>query len=277
MTPPLRYAVCAAFLATTALAPRPGSAQDPPPGDPTVDGGPSTPLPERTRMYRPYRVGERLAYRTSVGFLGEVGDGHMTVAGVDTIRGTPTLRLEFELHASAVFGAFTVNDLLQSWLDPVTMRALRFVKDQQELSYETHRIYDFFPEEGRWEVVRNDTIRDDGPLASETPLDDISFLYFVRSLPLEVGDRYVLHDYFEEDGNPVVAEVLRRETVKVPAGQFQTVVVKPTIRTEGLFGQGGEAELYFTDDALHLLVMMKSRLPVLRSLELQLTSFELGY
>ncbi|HZD05122.1 MAG TPA: DUF3108 domain-containing protein, partial [Longimicrobiales bacterium] len=110
-----------------------------------------------------------------------------------------------------------------------------------------------------------------------TPLDDVSFLYFVRSLPLKPGDRYVLDDYFKESGNPVVVEVLRRETVKVPAGQFQTVVVKPTIRTEGLFGEGGEAELYFTDDALHLLVMMKSRLPVLRSLDIRLKSFDLGY
>lgn len=228
-------------------------------------------------MYRPYRVGERLTYRTSVGFLGEVGTGFLEVAGVDTIRGTPTLNLRFGLHASALFGAFTVNDLLQSWLDPVTMSALRFTKDQQELSYETHRVYDFFPGEGRWEVVRNDTIREDGPLASDTPLDDISFLYFVRSLPLQVGDRYVLNDYFEEDGNPVVVEVLRRETVKVPAGQFQTVVVKPTIQTDGLFGEGGEAEMYFTDDALHLLVMMKARMPVLRTLELQLEAFELGY
>lgn len=252
-------------------------AQNPPPDSSAADGGNATPLPERSRMYRPYRVGERLTYRTSVGFLGEVGEGWLEVAGVDTIRGTPTLNLQFGLRASAVFGTLTVDDLLQSWLDPATMRALRFTKDQQELSYETHRVYDFYPEEGRWEVVRNDTLREDGPLASDTPLDDISFVYFVRSLPLRVGDRYVLNDYFEEEGNPVVVEVLRKETVRVPAGRFETVVVRPIIKTDGLFGQGGEAEMYFTDDALHLLVMLKARMPVLRSLELQLASFELGY
>jgi hypothetical protein len=157
------------------------------------------------------------------------------------------------------------------------MRALRFQKDQKELRYETHRVYDFFPEERRWRGVINETRHEEGPLASESPLDDISFIYFVRSLPLRVGDRYVLNDYFRENGNPVVVEVLRKETVRVPAGEFQTVVVKPTIKTDGLFGQGGQAELYFTDDALHLLVQMKSRMPVLRTLEIRLKSFELGY
>lgn len=260
-----------------ALVPRPGAAQDPPDSTGVEAHGPSTPLPERHRMYRPYRVGEHLSYRTSVGFLGEVGEAWLDVAGMDTIRGTPVLELQFGLRASALFGAVKVDDLLRSWLDPEAMRALRFTKDQKEINYETHRVYDFFPEERRWEVVRNDTIRDGGPLASDTPLDDISFLYFVRSLPLEPGHRYVLNDYFEEDGNPVVVEVLRRETVEVPAGQFQTVVVRPVIRTEGLFGQGGQAEMYFTDDALHLLVMMKARMPVLRTLELQLKSFDLGY
>lgn len=245
--------------------------------DSTVTVGNSTPLPERTRMYRPYRVGERLTYQTRVGFLGEVGEGWMEVARQDTIRGTPVLNLQLGLQASAMFGAFEVDDLLQSWMDPRTMRALRFQKDQKEISYETHRIYDFFPEEGRWTGVINETKHEDGPLSSDTPLDDISFIYFIRSLPLNVGDRYVLNDYFKEDGNPVVIEVLRKETVRVPAGQFQTVVVKPIIKTDGLFGEGGQAELYFTDDSLHLLVQLKARMPVLRTLELRLSAFDLGY
>ena len=124
----------------------------------------ATPLPERTRMYRPYRVGERLTYQTRVGFLGEVGDGWMEVARMDTIRGTPVLNLQLGLQASAMFGAIEVDDLLQSWLDPRTMRALRFQKDQKEVSYETHRVYDFFPEEQRWEGVINETKHEDGPL-----------------------------------------------------------------------------------------------------------------
>jgi hypothetical protein len=48
-------------------------------------------------------------------------------------------------------------------------------------------------------------------------------------------------------------------------------VVQPTITNAGgLFGQGGEAEVYFTDDAARTLVMLKSHVPVLGSLALTL-------
>ena len=91
----------------------------------------------------------------------------------------------------------------------------------------------------------------------EGALDDVSFLFFARLLPLEVGQRYEFDRYFKEDGNPVVIEVLRREEIRVPAGTFQTIVVRPIIQTGGAFGDGGEAELYLTDDDRRVIVRLK--------------------
>ncbi len=236
----------------------------------------STPLPPRHGMYHPYRPGERLEYDAHVGFLGNVGEGILEVRA-DSVRGTPVYNVRLELHASALFGSVTVDDVLQSWLDPATMRALRFQKDQDEPKTHTHQVYEFYPDEGEWRRTDEEGAGESGPLPSANPLDDISFVYYVRALPLEVGNRYVLKDYFRENGNPLVLDVVRKQTVRVPAGQFETIVVRPTIQTTGLFGQGGEAELFFTDDSLHLLVMLKSRLPVLRTLEFRLRSFDLGY
>jgi hypothetical protein len=48
--------------------------------------------------------------------------------------------------------------------------------------------------------------------------------------------------------------------------------VRPTIKTSGLFGEGGEAELFFSDDAQHTLVQMRSKVPLLGSLSLHLSS-----
>jgi hypothetical protein len=107
-------------------------------------------------------------------------------------------------------------------------------------------------------------------------LDDISFLYFVRTLPLEVGQTYTFPRYFREDGNPVVLKVLRKEKVSVPVGTFETIVVQPIIQTSGLFGDGGKAEVYFTDDDQRILVQMKSKVPVLKSLNLVLESYVPG-
>lgn len=238
------------------------------------DSAASTPLPPREGMYHPFRPGERLVYDTHVGIAGHVGEGLLEIRA-DSIRGLPVYNVRLELHASAFFGAVKVDDVFQSWLDPRTMSALRFEKRQDEPRTHTHQIFDFHPDEGEWR--RDDGSDETGPLPTRHPLDEVSFIYYVRALPLEVGDRYVLPDYFKESGNPLVIEVLRRETVTVPAGRFQTIVVRPTIQTKGLFGEGGEAELYFTDDSLHLLVMLKSRLPILRTMEFRLKSFDMGY
>ena len=66
---------------------------------------------------------------------------------------------------------------------------------------------------------------DMGRLATALPLDDISFLYFVRTLPLEIGQTYTLPRYFKKEGNPVVIKVEGKRVVEVPAGTFNTIVV----------------------------------------------------
>ena len=41
------------------------------------------------------------------------------------------------------------------------------------------------------------------------------------SIPLEIGRTYTFNRYWKNDGNPVTIKVLRREKVKVPAGEFE--------------------------------------------------------
>ncbi len=219
----------------------------------------------------PFGPGERLGYKVKLGVFGTVGEGSMEVVGVDTIHGRPTYHLRFDLEGKVLFAK--VDDRLQSWLDVSDLVARRFEQDQKEVNFKRHRIFDFFPEERRWVRLDKD---DEGELPTDMPLDDVSFLYFVRTLPLEVGETYTFDRYFKEDGNPVMIKVLRKETVNVPAGTFETIVVQPIIRTDGLFGEGGEAEVYFTDDEQRLLVQMKSKVPVIGNLSLHLESYTPG-
>jgi len=62
--------------------------------------------------------------------------------------------------------------------------------------------------------------------------------------------------------------------VTVPAGRFPTIVVRPTIKTSGLFGEGGEAELHFSDDAYHTLVQLRSKVRRIGSLSLHLRRYD---
>jgi hypothetical protein len=109
----------------------------------------------------------------------------------------------------------------------------------------------------------------------EAPLDDGAFLYFVRTIPLEVGQTYEFNRYFRPDRNPVTIRVLRREHIKVPAGEFDAIVVQPIIKTKGIFSEGGRAEVWLSDDADRIMLQMKSKLPF-GSLNMYLRSYERG-
>ena len=54
------------------------------------------------------------------------------------------------------------------------------------------------------------------------------------------------------------------------AGTFNTIVVRPTIQTDGLFAEGGEAELHFSDDENRYLVYARIKLGWWGSITLRL-------
>jgi hypothetical protein len=213
---------------------------------------------------------ERAEYQVKLGSL-DAGTGEMTVVGRDTVDAHDTYHAV--LHIEGGLGPLRIEDRFESWIDAASWNdrprlfSRRFVQDQRELGNRRQRRYEMSPERKQYRRADTD---ETFPLGTDRPLDDVSVVYLARGLPLKTGDVYTIDRYFKADANPIVLRVLRRETVTVPAGTFQTVVVRPTIRTSGLFGEGGEAELFFSDDARHTLVQMRSKVPLIGSLSLLL-------
>ena len=222
-------------------------------------------------MKVPFGPGEDLTYQVKLGVF-SVGEGHMQILGLDSVRGELTYRASLRIDGGVPL--YRVHDDFQSWFSVQDLVSRRFIKDQREGGYRAYRHYEFFPEEKRFERRDVEKAQD---MPTDQPLDDVSFLYFARSLPLVVGEEYRFDRYFNEGGNPVVLRVLRIETIEVPAGRFETIVVRPIIQTRGLFSQGGEAELYFTNDERRLLVHMKSKVPLVGSLTLHLKNIVEGH
>lgn len=239
-----------------------------------VDAGVPARAPQdgaaEARSPRPFRVGERASYQVKLGAV-RVGSGSMQVVGVERVNGHDTYHARFRLSGGIPFAR--VDDRFDTWMDVDGLFSRRFRQDQKEIRFERRRTYDFFPERREYRRSDNGEV---GPIPTDQPLDDISFLYYARTLPLRPGDTYRLNRYFKEDGNPVVLQVLRRDTVKVPAGTFPTIVVRPIIKTKGLFSEGGEAEVYLSDDARRVPVMIRTRVPVIGSLTMNLVEYEAG-
>jgi hypothetical protein len=217
----------------------------------------------------PFGVGEQARYRVSYNVVGRVGTGVMNIIGVDTIRGRPAYHAVFTLQGRFLLAR--VDNRFDSWIDTERIFSHRYEEQKREVNFRRRRARDFYPDEMRWRGHTNDR-PEEGVLPTAEPLNEIAFLYFVRTQPLEVGAEYILERYWSEAGNPVRLRVLRRERVTVPAGTFNTIVVQPIIRTSGLFAEDGHAEVYFAEDDPRQLVMLRARVSF-GTLQLQLEEF----
>jgi hypothetical protein len=215
----------------------------------------------------PFAAGERLTYDVRFGPL-HVGHGTMLLAGIDTLRGHAAWRAVFTISGGTLF--FKVRDSTVSWFDTARLSSLRFVQHIREGRYHADRDYQIYPERATYARLNQPEV----PSVRE-PLDDASFLYFLRSVPLEVGHTYQFDRYFQPEGNPIIIQVLRRERVRVPAGTFNAIVVQPQITTPGIFSKNGHAEVWLADDSTHMMLQLKSRLSF-GSLNLYLTSYSPG-
>jgi len=221
------------------------------------------------RVPHPFGPGESLRYEVRFGSL-KVGNGTMEVRGVENVRGRPAYHTVFRVTGGTAF--FKVNDVFESWFATDDLSSLRFYKDQDEGWKERNKRYDIFPERATF-----DDLTDKAPeqKSVSNPLDDGSFLYFIRTVPLVVGQTYHFDRYYRPDRNPVTIKVLRRERVKVPAGEFDAIVIQPIIKTKGIFSEGGHAEVWLSDDDRRIVLQMKSKL-AFGSLNLYLTSATAG-
>ena len=215
----------------------------------------------------PFAVGEELIYKASFGGL-PAGSARMRVDGVDMIRGRPAYHVRFSIDGGVPF--YRVHDRYESWIDVQTLASLRHRQEISEGRYNRNTTYEIFPERASYQ-------KDDEPMEASVanPLDDGSFIYAVRAARLRVGETRRDDRYFRPDRNPVVLTGLRNDTVTVNAGTFATVVVRPSIKANGLFSENGDAQIWFSDDAARIPVLVKTRFSKF-TLTLALQSFSAG-
>jgi len=96
----------------------------------------------------------------------------------------------------------------------------------------------------------------------ENTFDPLSGFFLLRKRRLEV-DRPVHVTIFDSSKVwDVKVDVLRREDVDTPAGRFRTVVVKPNMKSEGIFDRKGDIYIYLTDDERHIPVLIRTKVAV---------------
>lgn len=213
----------------------------------------------------PFFAGERLEFAARVARARASGTGAMWIEGPVELRGRQALRLRFDFFAKV--GFVKAEDRTESWLDARSMVSLRFVKHESHpLSRHDERV-ELFPDERRWTAADGTN----GASPSDAPLDELSFMYFLRTLPLDADTLLRFDRHFDQSRSPTTVRVLRRESITTPAGVFRGVIVEMKVKDPRRYRGEGTILVTLSDDACRLPLRIESQMPVVGSAVLTLT------
>ena len=233
-------------------------------------------IPDSLRTSRAESVvgfgpGEKLVFSVQYGLI-TAGEATLEIdSAIKEREGRPTYHIVSTAASSPVFTKFfKVRDRVESFMDTLELRSVRFEKHLREGDYRKDLALIFDQEQ---HIV---TIDGERKCEVEPNVQDIlSSMYFVRSLPLEPGRSVYLPNHDNGKNYPLEIRVEGRERVTVDAGTFDCVVVEPILLGEAVFKQNGRVKVWMTDDVLHMPVLLKSKVFV-GAIAGVLTRFELG-
>ena len=197
----------------------------------------------------PFAVGETLRYDAKLGYF-PVGTATVSVARAGQERGMDAYL--FTMAGQGGPPGLRVQYDLKSWVDSRRFNSLRFHRRLVQAGKVDEHEYLILPDSGRYREVG---VSGDWVAPTE-PLDELAFLYFLRTEPLKQGRSYTYSRYFKTGYNPVQVNVAEaREAVALPDGKtVPSIVVEVTSR-------GMTMKAWLTDDGRRLPVQLEVPLP----------------
>ncbi len=207
-----------------------------------------------TQMVSAFPIGERLEYNAYFGFINL---GRMVLEIVDTIsfNGRECYIISSKLNSNpGLKSLFSLNDTIDVYTTVDNLLPVFYRKKINEGKYsktiELHFNHDSL-------FV---TDRDSLYTISPETRDILSFWYYLRKIPLIVGDTVRMMIYESGQNHRIECPVRKREKIKTPLGEFATIRVAPQTRGKGVFGQGGSMEIWYSDDRNRFPVQIKTKL-----------------
>ncbi len=223
--------------------------------------------PVRRTARLPFGPGEVLEYRVHVSIAGEVGTGVMSVEGPERDNGTTLWVLQSVIEAGR--GPLRANDQTRSWYDPLRGAVTRFEKTERHpLSRSSERVR---IDTGAGTFI--DSGKAPAALGATNPLDELSFIYFLRTLPLDRDTVIVVTRHFDPARNPTIVRVLGEEVLNLPSGIFRTRIVEMEVRDEKRFRGTGTVRVNIDLGVCRVPVRIESRMPLLGATTLVLSAW----
>lgn len=209
----------------------------------------------------PFRAGESLVFEVSWMRI-PVGTATMRVEPMPDHAIPNALRLISTARTNHFLDAFhKVDDHAESIFDPHTRLSQSFRIRQHEGRYRSHHNMVF--DQSNRRVTFQKRNQPPQEIAIPTAVQDpLSVLYWVRTLSLAVGKTVVVPICNRGKTWFTKIRVLKRERLKLPIGEVNTIKIQPLLQAAGIFRHKGDMFIWLSDDAYRVPVQLKSNIKI---------------
>lgn len=202
-----------------------------------------------------FSVGEKFFYDIKWQFV-TAGNAVIEVKEITDINSRPSYKIATEARSTPfIDNFFKVRDINISYMDVESICSHMFESDINEGNFHKKEkiIFDH--------LKRTFTRLPDGKTGTTAPWvqDVLSSLYFTRFQNLDEGKDFSFSAHSGDRTYPLVVRILKKEKVKVPAGEFECYKLEPQLQGEGVFKAQGKLWVWLTADSRRMPVLMKSK------------------
>lgn len=223
----------------------------------------------RRPLVDPFRVGEKVTIEVSY-FAVVAGDMTIETRGFAEVNGRKSYRFAGTAHSTSVFAMFyAIDDWFETFVDYETLVPQSYslhVKESKQLR-EVRTVFDWAMKKGKYldkkinseKKLEEKNIEWDIPAFSQNVF---SAIYYLRTFNLKVGKKIKFHVGHEGKNLMLTADVVRKDRISTAAGDFDCVVVKPSISLDGHFKPMGDVFVWLTDDDRKFVVRVESKIKI---------------
>jgi hypothetical protein len=217
-----------------------------------------------------FKVGEKLTFDVKYGFV-TAGVATMEIPSIKKISGRNAYHVLFEVNTVPSFDwMYKVRDRYETFIDTEGLFPWRFEQHIREGGY-SRDFSAFFDQrkgkaktsEGEYEIPKYVN-------------DIVSAFYLARTFDysdMKVNERINLKNFYKDKVYDLDVRYLGRETIEVPAGKFDCIIVEPLVLEGGLFKSEGNIIIWLTNDQLKIPVKVETKV-VIGSIDAELTNYK---
>ncbi len=225
--------------------------------------------PNRWQIAPFFVTGER--YQFDITYFGATaGELVLELLPPKTVVERPVYHIRAIARTASVFSLFyRMNDVAESFMDATGLFSHKFSlkldeslqqRDVLELYDQKKNVAHYWSKldhkkKGKHQEQKEIDVK---PFTQ----DGISAFYFIRTLPLEVGNKYEFPVLTNGKVRDVRVEVLRRKEIATKIGKIPAVVLKPEVMLDGVLKTYGDSYVWISDDPQRRILKVDAKIKV---------------